>query len=408
MSSHTFDTIDGHNPEIIYHLLDHQAEFTRPMGFNQLDRFLRVRGLSRQTRLLQEDRQEQEAREYEQALDNLAGLSYDYFNSTQPHAEDLEVSDDWPLSSDGSEDGIYFENAFARNEQLMKRLDSRTSSDLATDTDDLFRGDHMHGVHLICDAHTIVRFMVGPNGERHIFSEENDLFLNHCQARGESLPLMPAGPFKVKYENPFKPDDRTEQQVVLRHIYLPGWQGTPSEDVLKPEAWDRGIRLARGRRDMQSMYREGEPRGLPDVIENLGFPDVLTFAEFINRPDIKAAFCELWDVALGHVSSAVELPNTEPDRRPAALRIFYSRTLNGRSEFDESSPNKAGWGMSSHLARFCLQVEKVCDRELLPPMRGQIPVLPGKVSVAVVAWGGIELARILRRMQKGSRARYLD
>ncbi|KAJ3493155.1 hypothetical protein NLG97_g4914 [Lecanicillium saksenae] len=408
MESNQFNTSDGHNPEIIYHILNRQAEFEESLTFNQLDAALRARGLSLQTRLLQQQREEQQ----EELRQDLVG----FINSQDPISFDpLEVEFNneavsiFSLGSTESEDdGIPFRNVFVKHEQLMSRLNTRTSSDLGDDTDELLRGDYMHKTHLICDAHSIVKFMTGPDGKHQIFNQAFDELRELRLQQGLRLPNMPDCRFKVKYENPLEPRDCPMVEIILRHVHLPGWSGNASENVLEPVEWDRGIKLARGRRLLQTTYQERVPYLLTTVIEQLGVPDVVTFGEFIQRVEIKAAFRELWDNAVVNMHSDLELPVEEDRRRPVGLRIFYSRTLHGESEFDEDMPDKSDWDLSSHLARFCLKVEKVCNRELLPPMRGQIPVLPGPVSVAVVAWGGTEIARVLRRMPKSSRQRYLD
>ncbi len=209
---------------------------------------------------------------------------------------------------------------------------------------------------------------------------------------------------------PVTPAQRRSTRIVLPHLYLPGWQGSSASNV---DQWDLAIRLASGRFNMASLpYRAGHPT-LPESYVNLGFPDARTFSFFIYRPDVKAAFRELWDDYLEAMDPDEEFCADNIGNRHVSARIFFSRCVPGRSAYETVYPDKSEWNLAAHLTRFSLKIESVCDRWLLPPLRGQIPILPEKLSAVTVAWGGVELARVLRRLQKGygsyeGSGRYLD
>lgn len=444
-----YGTADGHNPEIIYHLLERQAEFPYERTFNELDQFLRARGLSAQTQRLEAqvmaeigDTGDEESESFTPELPPTPRMTWDETEDgpRENHAENGPQNGHISTNPSGSQEGQVPNHGPYRNRmetiseepeaddyrdhesvidtldirenygELMDRLSTRTARGLEFDTNELLNGDYMHGAHRLDDPHDIIRFMTAPNNQPHIFQPEFD-FEREQYRREDRLPLMPSGPFVYQYEDPTRFDHFTEEQVLLPHIYLPGWQGNSSEDALYSKEWLRGAGLACGRYNQEVMVFDGTVLpGLMEVVRTLGFPSIGTFTNFVQRPEIKAAFRELWDTILKHTDSDIELPVCQYTRRPVSLRIFYARTLAGDSEFDDDDPDKSDWNINSHVARFCLKVERVCNRWLLPPMRGQIPVLAGKAPVEVVAWGGIELARILRRMQKGysCRIRYLD
>lgn len=251
----------------------------------------------------------------------------------------------------------------------------------------------------------LVSHMRTKSGEKHTFSRDWD---------GPDNAPMPEGPFEVLCPNPERLLPVLSEPMALRHIYLPGWRAQgrqPQEDKLKASEWRRGIQLAAGRWQQRPLWRPGYlPVPLADAVVILGFPDLATFQDFIFMPEIADAFRELWDDYLQDVSSEFQLPHDDKGRRPAALRILYSRTRGGVSEFDEEHPDKASWRWSSHLARFCLQLERVCNAQYLPPIRGQLPILRKKAATSIVAWAGIELARVLRTLPKqpGNNVCYTD
>lgn len=207
------------------------------------------------------------------------------------------------------------------------------------------------------------------------------------------------------------PAQRRNTRIVLPHLYLPGWQG--SGNASNVDQWDLAIRLASGRYNMRMLpFRSGRPT-LPESYVNLGFPNARTFSFFIYRPDVRAAFKELWDDFLETMDPDEEICDDNASRRQVSARIFFSRCIPGRSAYETVYPDKSEWNQAAHLTRFALKIEKVCDKWLLPPLRGQIPILAEKLSAVTVAWGGIELARVLRRLQKGygsyeGAGRYLD
>ncbi|OAA74529.1 Phospholipase C, phosphatidylinositol-specific, X domain protein [Akanthomyces lecanii RCEF 1005] len=445
---YNFGTADGHNPEIIYHLLDGQSRLTHQVPYNRLDDILRLAGPSpEQVELEEIERQEEErailnafggersstpAPQAEQS--RLGAPSYSPPSSPPPSitaagqsiaggeghgpasdfdTENTESTDaaDWEDSSSGDDanrpiERNLWEGPDAVNEPqiyngLMKRLLQRTSTDLENDTDGILDRDYMHGVVAVYQPDLLVRHMKTRSGEKHTFSLQWD---------GPDDAPMPEGPFEVLCPNPMNVLPILSEPMALRHIYLPGWRGRHQEDKLKASEWRRGIELAVGRWRKSSAWNPFSPEiRLGDAVRILGFPDLLTFQDFIHRPKIADAFRELWDAHLQNVESQAEIPCDEAGRRPVALRIFYSRTCGGESEFDDEHPDKTDWETSSHLARFCLQVEKVCNAEHLPPIRGQLPILRMKAASSIVAWAGIELARILRTLPKqpGNREFYL-
>ncbi|KAM3515297.1 hypothetical protein MY11210_001038 [Beauveria gryllotalpidicola] len=398
--SRQFATVDGHNPEIIYHILEYQEEFGTKPSYQALDDFLRRRGTSNQQALLMIEavRSAPEGRVTTPALSTQSWEGPRDLSLGPPTDESQRASGSAKMSED--EAGIYG--------SLMERLAARKSINLPKDTDDILDRDYFHCVHQIYPAEEILRHMTTETyGRVQNFSPQFDRIRSDLEA--EDTP-MTEGPFDILLPDPVTPGKVSRERVILPHIYLPGWTGRPSTDVGKVSEWKRAVQLAQGRYHKFCLYWEGENVTLSEMAALLGFPNMYTFAHFIHRPEIKDAFRELWDAALKHVASDKELALNKHERRPVALRILYSRGLEGDGEFDAERPNKADWPLAGHLARFCLKVESVCNRWKLPPMRGQIPMLAGKAPTSVVAWGGVELARVLRRMQKGygSRIRYLD
>ncbi|KAJ2968391.1 hypothetical protein NQ176_g9201 [Zarea fungicola] len=511
-----FQTVDRHNPEIIYHLMDRQATLDRVRTFNQLDVYLRNRGpcvelLTQDVEYFEEQAEIRETQDpqdiprYQGESDNAAhhepnpwsGEEDEFYGPSgeqeprypleieQPEPAAPEVSEPRPVleESEISEEDSGLEEDEVRTETvpevgevdgkavsadseslesseleegeiresprpvqedapvppsmttkasappptlcsllrdahvnytaLLSRLRNRTSTSLSRDTGGILQRDYFHGVSALCPAAYIVRHMRSADeGLGSIFDPDFDT------VRAEALDdwdiAMPEPEWVINrrdYQLPGVADGARVTKIVLPHIYFPGWRGTPAVDVLKSNEWQRAVTLASGRYQYQTLvwYMDHEAPPLSKCIKVLGFPDGRTFMHFVYRPEIVAAFRELWDVCLKDIDDDYdELPLRAWTRRPTTLRIFYSRTLYSNSEYDKSNPDKTDWSMACHLARFCLKVEKVCNRWLLPPMRGQIPVIMGKVSSEVVAWGGIELARVLRRMQKNGSNKYLD
>ncbi|KAM3503234.1 hypothetical protein MY10362_004315 [Beauveria mimosiformis] len=465
--SRQFSTADGHNPEIIYHILENRKEFGPKPSYQALDNYLRFRGTSnRQARIMMEAlRSEEDAAasrahswpwegpvdvpqsplsdEYLEALgnENMSDEDAAILVSSWPWEGPVDVpqspmigempnmSDedaailassypwegpvDFPpspmigeipeasgsLSMSEDEPGIY--------RALMERLDARKSVDLEKDTDDILDRDYFNGVHQIYEAQEVVRHMTTVKyGELQHFSPQSDWIRHQLEAEGKP---MRDGPFDILLPDPVTPGKVSRQRVPLPHVYLPGWPDRPDDSLRSVEEWKDAMKLAEGRYHKFRVFYERLDIG-PGETAILGFPNLDTFAHFIHRPEIKEAFRELWDASLKSLPGEMQLAVNKSERRPVGLRILYSRGLKGRSEFDAENPNKRDWPLDSHLARFCLKVETVCNRWKLPPMRGQIPMLAGKAPSSVVAWGGVELARMLRLRQKGygSRTRYLD
>ncbi|OAA39534.1 hypothetical protein BBO_06511 [Beauveria brongniartii RCEF 3172] len=396
--SRQFSTVDGHNPEIIYHILENQDEFGPKPTYQALDNELRCRGTSNQQALVM---MEAVRREEDDATSRAPSRSWE----GPVDFPQSPLSDEYPEalgSANMSEDeaGIYG--------RLMERLTARESVDLGKDTDDILDRDYFNGVHQIYRAKEIVRHMTTErDGKSQNFSPHLDKIRAELEAAGEP---MVDGPFDIRLPDPVTPGKVSRQRVTLPHVYLPGWAGRPCANLRNVDEWKYAIKLAEGRYHKFCLFYEGINVALSEMAIVLGFPSMHTFAHFIHRPEIKEAFRELWDAALKNLPGDKQLAQNKDERRPVALRILYSRGLEGGSEFEDKHPNKRDWPLESHLARFCLKVESVCNRWKLPPMRGQIPMLAGKAPTSVVAWGGVELARLLRRMQKGygSRIRYLD
>lgn len=439
-----FETADGHNPEIIYHLLDGQRRLPHPLLYNDLDEFLRLTGpspgqldiweLEREeiyqdvTDELNPHRASTPASPEGQNASRLGAPSYSPQSSPpqspigpdghdgreQPASaseydtDNAESSDAAEWATSGDEDSanlpterdLWSGAPHAANEchvyiDVLRRLLRRQSRDPAMDTDDILDRDYFNGVSAVYNPRVLVRYMRTKSGEKHTFSPGWD---------GPGDAPMPEGPFEVLCPNPEKLSPVLSEPMALRHIYLPGWRAQgrqPQEDKLKASEWRRGIQLAVGRWLQKPIWYPGcPPVSLAAAVSILGFPDLVTFQDFIFMPEIVDAFRELWDDYLQHVSSQVQLPYDEEGRRPIALRILYSRTRGDASEFDDEHPDKMGWQSSSHLARFCLQLEKVCNAQYLPPIRGQLPILRKKAATSIVAWAGIELARILRTLPK--------
>ncbi|KAM3427440.1 hypothetical protein NHJ13734_008985 [Beauveria thailandica] len=396
--SRQFRTVDGHNPEIIYHILENQEEFGPKPSYQALDNDLRCRGTSNQQALVMMEavRSEQDdatsratSRSWEEPVDFPQSPLADEYQEALGSANMSEA-----------EAGIYA--------RLMERLTARESVNLEKDTDDILDRDYFNGVHQIYRAKEIVRHMTTEGyGKSQNFSPQFDRIRADLEAEDEP---MIDGPFDILLPDPVTPGKMSRQRVTLPHVYLPGWAGRPSANLRHVDEWKYGIKLAEGRYHKICLFYEGLDIRLGDMAIVLGFPSMHTFAHFIHRPEIKEAFRELWDAALKDVPGEKQLALNKAERRPVALRILYSRGLEGQGEFDDEHPDKRDWPLESHLARFCLKVERVCNQWKLPPMRGQIPMLAGKAPTSVVAWGGVELARLLRRMQKGygSRIRYLD
>ncbi|KAM3461921.1 hypothetical protein NHJ6243_004533 [Beauveria neobassiana] len=396
--SRQFSTADGHNPEIIYHILENEEEFGPQPSYQALDHDLRRRGTSNQRALV---------------MMEAVRIAEDDATSRAPPTSWEELVDFPPSSPTDEYPGALGTANLSEEEagiygSLMERLAARKSVDLEKDTDDLLDRDYFNGAHQIWRAKEIVRHMTT---EQHGTPQNFSPHLDSIRAELEDAEEpMVDGPFDILLPDPVTPGKTSRQRVTLPHVYLPGWAGRPYANLRNVEEWKFGIRLAEGRYHKLSLYYEVLDIMLSDMVVVLGFPSMHTFSHFIHRPEIKEAFRELWDASLKNLQSDKQLALNKEERQPVALRILYSRGLKGDSEFDARRPDKRDWPLESHLARFCLKVERVCNRGKLPPMRGQIPMLAGKAPTSVVAWGGVELARLLRRMQKGygSRIRYLD
>ncbi|EGX94474.1 hypothetical protein CCM_02745 [Cordyceps militaris CM01] len=400
MSSPQVVNNDRHNPEIIYYLLECQSISRLEYSYNALDHLLSRevppnqqmlhRAPSKPYRTLRRMR----GRLFKQTEESVVVQP----NETKPSPPLVDGDDD-----DGSASEESTADAASSYIDLERRLRSRSSLDLTADTDAILERDYFHNVRPIYDASEIVRRMTTRDGGEQYFSPRFDPYRENWRRLGAEGTM--AGPFQVRCPGPVVPGPQGPASVSIAHVYLEGWSGTPSEDERKSSEWERAIALAAGRHLQASLHpKDGEPApDLHQMLTVLGFPSTATFDLFIRRPAIKAAFSELWHACLRHLpdGDGGVLPATRCGRRPVALRVLYSRSYGGRCEYNALLPDKAGWGLACHLARFCLAVEKVCDASMLPPMRGQIPLLPGKVSSAVVAWGGIELARTLRCFQTG-------
>lgn len=511
-----FQTVDRHNPEIIYHLMDRQATLDRVRTFNQLDVYLRDRGpcielLTQDVEYFEEQAEILEAQdpqdipryqgEYDNAVHHEPNPWYDeegeFYGPSgeQEPRYPLESEESGPFASEVSRPSSVVEESETSEEEsrlgedearketvpevgevddeavpvesesrespeleegevsqsprpiqddapvpplmtsktsvppptlcsllhaahanytgLLSRLRKRTSTSLSRDTGGILQRDYFHGVSSLCPAAYIVRHMRSANeGLGCIFDPDFDTV--RAAALDDWNIAMPEPEWVINrrdYQLPGVADGPRVTKIVLPHIYFPGWRGTPAVDVLKSNEWQRAVTLASGRYHYHTLvwFADREAPPLPECIKVLGFPDGQTFMRFVYRPEIVAAFRELWDVCLKDIDVDYDaLPLRAWTRRPTTLRIFYSRTMYSNSEYDDANPDKTDWDMACHLARFCLKVERVCNRWLLPPMRGQIPVILGKASSEVVAWGGIELARVLRRMQKNGMNKYLD
>lgn len=441
-----YTTPDGYNPEIIYHIMENQSQLPFKRTYNQLDKYLRQLPLTDRTVSNEAQRLQTIIDTEEQMLDRLDDLEHeaavrgraDSSAATQSRTpsdtpggtrgqgggvsvgpadytmENVDMDFGSDTSSFYEEPNDEFDPSNTEYVERLARLRTRTCLDLQEDTDEITAHDYFHGVYPLMHPEGVIRFMRTTEGKEHIFSPYTD-DIRDDRFWTEGDVNMPQGKFVVQYPDPTKPGIYQQEKIALPHIYLPGWNGDRTAALRSGRAWHKGAWLAEGRYYLRTMelkdMGENRPMYLPmlsQMIVNLGFPNPVTFINFTERREIKDAFRELWDVYLKHAHSDHELPFEFSDRRSVALRVFYSRTLGGQSEYDKDAPDKSDWLAHSHMAYFSLKVEKVCRRYLLPPLAGQIPVLAGRVSSAHVAWAGVELARVLRRMQKNSRAPYLD
>lgn len=429
-------SIDGRIPEIIYALIEEDSLRECGLTFLELRDAMSARPPSPQRRTVAPDYNESEDsddsefsfHEGDHAYMSVTGANFD-----DSHVNN-EVSDEWyaewyadnipgheadyetevevdEIEGDGAveENRRLLQNDRSRYNAVIKRLRNRASDTLQKDTDFLLARDFFHNVHQLYNPNYILTTMFNTDTAPSLFhhSVPEDVQRRVLDEDGCLLSC----PYRFMYQDPIRTNEYT-QRIVLRHVYLAGWGGVPSVDATRAREWYRAGELAEGRFKRRAIYftlGDMVPT-LVRSITNLGFPTVETFMCFVFHTDIRNAFRELWDDELKNLEQDTHLATNHAGRRPVALRIFYSRAMDDDCEYTADEPDKTFWEPSCYLARFCLQVERVCNRELLPPMRGQLPVMPGKVSCATVAWGGIELARVLRRMQKGQygRRRYLD
>lgn len=448
-------TVDGHNREIIYDLWEPIAESEPKPLFNDVDKRRRGKGYS--DKQVQLNRQGSEQRGLVDWSDSVRAISPAPLSPPQVGASNVGSDDDIPWSDledgeiqDGVEgiydeessppfttippevlsppqvgasnvgsdydiplehgeiqDGVYVPFAYFECDRLFERISGRTCTNLPADTELLLNADYPHNVSPIPNPQDTVRSMRTPTGKSQYFSPEYD---NAPENQRPIISLEDSlnGSFKLLMQDPARPGQTITLSVRLRHMTLPGSPEDAPWDGFEEE-WTKAVDLSFGRFHKAATYDPDPKRALPNqhataalAARTLGYPDSSTLAAFICRTDIKAAFRELWDESLQHISSdAKELPHNHYGRVPVTWRIFHSRRLAGHSEYDVAQPNKAGWGMNCHLARFCLQVEKICNRDGLPPIQGQIPDLAGNAAADVVTWGGIELARTLWRLKKG-------